>query len=117
MSKKVTDEQIMTLILTGKTQRQIADEVGLSVSHVCRRINRPDFQSLLAVYRRQVVQNTLTELTAHSQKAVKTLTELMDDKNAFVRFNSASRVLSLIQDFTVQIDLMKELQEIKEQQM
>ena len=116
MHKKVTDEQIMTLLLSGRTQTQIAEEVGLSVSHICRRINKPDFQSMLTVYRRQVVENTLTELTAHSQKAVRTLAELMNDKNSFVRFNAASRILSLIQDFTVQVDLIREIQLLKEQQ-
>jgi len=113
---KVTDEQIMIHLLNGKTQRQIAEEVGLSVTHVCRRINRPDFQSRMSVYRKQVVDSSLTQLTTHAQKSIQVLAELLDDKNAFVRFNSASRILSLIQDFTAQVDLMKEIQELKEQQ-
>lgn len=40
---------------------------------------------------------------------------ILDDRNSFVRFNSASRILSLIQDFTAQVDLMKEIQQLKEQ--
>ena len=94
--QKVTDEQILILLLSGKTQRQIASETGLSVTHVCRRINRPDFQSKMTVYRKQVVEDSLTQLTAHAQKSIQVLAELLDDKNSFVRFNSASRILSLI---------------------
>lgn len=70
----------------------------------------------MSVYRKQVVDSSLTQLTTHAQKSIQVLAELLDDKNAFVRFNSASRILSLIQDFTAQVDLMKEIQELKEQQ-
>lgn len=116
MQKKVEDAQIISLLISGKTQTEISKEVGLSLSHLNRRIHRPDFQTQLTEYRKQIIQNTLTELTSHSQKAVRVLAMLMDAPNDFVKFNSASRILSLVQDYTCQVDLMLEIEQLKEQQ-
>lgn len=113
---KVSDEELLTLCLSGMTQRQIATKLGMSQPQVCRRMNKPEFQSLLGDHRKQCVDSVMTQLVDASQEAVKVLVELMQDRNPFARFSAASRILALTQDYTVQKDLISEVERIKEEQ-
>ena len=102
MAKKVDDKTLLAMCLTGQTQTQI-----------CRRINTDDFQTMLSQYRKRVLDGILTDLTANAQKSVKTLVRLLDNRNAFVQFNAASKILSMAQEYGIQKDLMRDIEDLK----
>ena len=113
---KVSNEELLALCLSGKSQRQIAKELGMTQAQVCKRMNRPEFQERLSECRKQQLDNVLGSLMRSSMKAVETLTAILDDKNVFARYSAASRILALVQDYSVQRDLLTELEKLKEMQ-
>lgn len=117
ITKKVDDKTLLCMCLTGKTQTAIAKELGMTKVQICKRVNTPEFQALLSDYRKRIIDGVLTDLVAHSQKAVKTLVALLDDKSAFVRLNAACRIISITQDFTVQRDLLADIEKLKSDRM
>ena len=114
MGKKVDDQTILALVLTGQTQTAIAKELHMSKSQLCNRINNSDFQEQLYEYRKRVIEGILTELVAYSQKSVMTIVALLDDENPYLRLQAASKILSMAETLSVQRDIMRELDEWKE---
>ena len=112
---KVDDKTLLALCLTGKTQTEIAKTLGMTKTQICRRINTDDFQTMLSDYRRRVLDGILTDLTANAQKSVATLVKLLDNENPFVQFNAASKILSMAQEYGIQKDIMRDIEELKRQ--
>ena len=113
MAKKVDDKTLLALCLTGKTQTEIARTLGMTKAQICRRINTEDFQTMLSQYRKRVLDGILTDLTANAQKSVLTLVKLLDNENPFVQFNAASKILSMAQEYGIQKDLMRDIEDLK----
>ena len=116
MQKKLDDYTLLTLCLEGRTQSSIAEEYGLTLSQVCRRINAPKFQEKLSAHRKSVLDSVLSTLTHASSEAVQTLVDLLQSENGYLRFSAASRILSLVQDLCIQNDMLKEIEAIKKSQ-
>lgn len=116
MKKKLSDETLLTLILSGVKQAEIAREYDMSTAYLCRRVNAPEFQKQLSQHRKAVLDSCLSKLTDSAGEAVTVLSELLHHKNGYLRFSAASRILSLIQDFSVQEDLLKQIEELKKSQ-
>lgn len=114
MQMKVADDELLALCLTGKSQRQIADTLGMTTTQINRRVNTPEFQMLLSEFRHKILDGIVSSLIAESQKAVATLAALLDDENSFCRLQAASKILSLAQDFTIQYDILTEIRQLKE---
>lgn len=113
---KADDTTLLTLCLSGKTQTQIAKELGMTKTQVCRRINSDNFQGLLSQYRKKVLDGVLTELTANAYKSVQTLVALLDDPNSFARLQSACKILALAQEYGIQKDLLEDVRQWKQTQ-
>ncbi|MBQ6360955.1 MAG: hypothetical protein IJJ25_07420 [Lachnospiraceae bacterium] len=116
MKKKLDDYTLLSLCLAGKTQSQIAEEYGLTLSQVCRRINAPKFQEQLSQHRKAILDSVLSTLTHASSEAVQTLVDLLHHDNGYLRFSAASRILSLVQDLCIQNDMLREIEAIKKSQ-
>lgn len=114
MTKKVDDKTLLALCLTGKTQTQIAKELGMTKAQICRRINTDDFQTMLSDYRKKVLDGVLTDLTAHAQKSVQTIVQLLDNENPYIQLQAACKILSMSQDYGIQKDLMRDIEAWKE---
>ncbi len=115
MTKKVDDKTLLALCLTGKTQTQIAKELGMTKAQICRRINTDDFQTMLSDYRKKVLDGVLTDLTAHAQKSVQTIVQLLDNENPYIQLQAACKILSMSQDYGIQKDIMRDIEAWKEE--
>ena len=116
MPKKIKDDDLLVMMLSGKSQAAIAQELNTTKWTVSRRVHEPEFQEMLSQYRRRIVDGIITALIANSQKAVDVLVELLDSDIPKIRFNAAAKILDLTQNFTTERDLMTELEKIKEAQ-
>ena len=111
---KATDDQLLSMMLSGQSQADIARELNMSKQQVCRRVNTEEFQSMLSDYRQRVLDGVYADLNANARKAVDVLVSLLDDPNAFVRYNAACKILNSVQEYGLQRDLMKDIQDLKE---
>ena len=114
MSKRIDDNTLLALALTGMTQTAIAKELGVTKTAICRRMKTDAFQELLSTYRKKVLDGVLTDLTANAQKSVQTLVELLDSENDFIRLHAAVKVLSMSQEYSIQKDLLSDVDEWKQ---
>ena len=113
---KIDNETLLAKLLSGQSQADIARELGMSKVQVCRRVNTEEFQSMLSDYRQRVLDGVYADLNANARKAVDVLVSLLDDPNAFVRYNAACKILNSVQEYGLQRDLMKDIQDLKESQ-
>jgi hypothetical protein len=113
---KASNEELLAMMLSGQTQADIARELGMTKQQVCRRVNTPQFQDMLSMHRQKVIDSVFANLTANTKKAADTLVKLLDDKNPFVQYNSACKILSTVQDISLMKDLMKDIADLKEAQ-
>ena len=111
---KIDNETLLAKLLSGQSQADIARELGMSKVQVCRRVNTEEFQSMLSDYRQRVLDGVYADLNANARKAVDVLVSLLDDPNAFVRYNAACKILNSVQEYGLQRDLMKDIQDLKE---
>lgn len=113
MPKKISDEQLLILCLQNKTQKQIAEEFKMTPSQINRRIRSPEFSALLSDFRKKIIDGVMTDLTAAAKSAAKTLIDLLDDTNPFIRLQASCKILSLAQEYSIQCDIIKEINELK----
>ena len=113
---KVSDEQLLSMLLSGSTQADICRELGMCKQQVSKRVNSPQIQEMLSEYRQKVLDGVFTDLTANTRKAADTLVKLLDHKNAFVQYNAACKILSTVTDISLMKDLMKDIADLKEAQ-
>ena len=111
---KATDDQLLSMMLSGQSQADIARELNTSKQQVCRRVNTEEFQSLLSQYRRKILDSVYADLTANARKAVDVLVQLLDNPNPFVQYNSACKILNTLTDYSVAQDLFRDIEELKE---
>lgn len=111
---KATDDQLLSMMLSGQSQADIARELNMSKQQVCRRVNTEEFQSLLSQYRRKILDSVYADLTANARKAVDVLVQLLDNPNPFVQYNAACKILNTLADYSVAQDLFRDIEELKE---
>lgn len=115
-TRRVSDDDLLRLAVTGISKRQIAKEVGMTPTAVTNRFKEPELAQKLAECRRMMLDSVITKLTANTERAVDVLAELLESDNPFVQFNAASKILSMSQDYQLQHDLMQEVERLKEAQ-
>ena len=113
-ARRVSDDDLIRLAITGISKRQIAKEVGMTPTAVTNRFKEPELAQKLAECRKMMLDSVITKLTANSERAVDVLAELLESENPFVQFNAASKILSMSQDYALQHDLMEEIERLKE---
>lgn len=113
---KVSDQELMVAVLSGESQRSIAQRYGLTESTVSKRVHKQAFRNQLAEYRSAMIDTTLTELNVYAKKAVSTLGELLESENDFARLQAAMKILDYLQSYNYQNDLLRQIREMKELQ-
>lgn len=113
---KISDEELMVAVLSGESQRSIAQRYNMTESSVSKRVHRPSFTSQLAEYRSEMIDSTLTALNTYSIDAVKALGGLLNSENDFAKLQAAVKILEFLQNYSYQNDLLRQIRELKELQ-
>ena len=114
MAKKADNHTILALILSGYTQVDISKKLGVTKATICKRVKTPEFQSMLAEYRRKIIDGQLAYISANIRKATETLVDLLDDENSFVRLHAASKLINMAQDIRLETDVLPDMEWLEE---
>lgn len=114
MARKISDEDLALAILTTHSQAEASQMLGCTVQTVCKRTKNTEFQALFQKYRKSVFDKISNQFVSNSQQAVDVLVNLLDSPNENTRYNSASRILSLAQDFVTTADILERLDRLEQ---
>lgn len=112
----VDDYVLACAMLSSKTQREAAEKVGINETRFGRLIKTPEYQKALTQARRDMFAITTSKLVQASTKAVEVLTKQLTDKNPYVQYNAASKILQLTGDNIDREEIIERLNRIEEKQ-
>ena len=95
--QKGKQEQVITLLLAGKTQKDAATEVGVAEETVSRWMKgNADFVATLNARRRELWGANAQRLRSLAGKAIKTLEGLLESENEAMQLRAASEILKAV---------------------
>ena len=112
MGKHITDEELLNAIMSTGTQKEASELLGISEQTVCNRIQKESFKTLLFTYRRDLFDVTSNRIVSSSKKALETLVALLDSDSEMVRYNTATKILSLGQQYVASQDILKRIDNV-----
>lgn len=112
---KLNNEQLLTAyVQNGFNLSETAKALGVCRQTVAKRVQTPEFQELLTIYRKNLFQSASQQLLEATTKSSATLIKLLNSKNENIRLQSAVKILNIASDTTVIDDLQQELNSLKE---
>ena len=112
----MTDNQLVTALLTHATIKQASEEVGLSEQAVYSRLRKPDFREKLQNARDNQFQVISSKLEDANFKALDTLIKILDDKevSAGIKVRASQTLLDLSLKNREQADIISRIQNLEE---
>ena len=113
---RITDNQLISALLSCPTIKQASDEVGLSEQAVYSRLRKPDFREKLQNARNDQFQVISSKLEDANFRALDTLINILDDKEvgAGVKVRAAQTLLDLSLKNREQADIISRIQNLEE---
>lgn len=113
---RVTDNQLISALLSSATIKQASDEVGLSEQAVYSRLRKGDFRIKLQNARNDQFQVISSKLEDANFKALDTLVRILDDKetSAGIKVRAAQTLLDLSLKNREQADIITRIQNLEE---
>lgn len=113
---RVTDNQLISALLSCPTIKQASESVGLSEQSVYSRLRKPDFREKLQNARTTQFQVISSKLEDANFKALDTLISVLDDKetSAGIRVKAAQMLLDLSLKNREQADILTRIQNLEE---
>jgi hypothetical protein len=103
-------ETIATLLVTGRSVRDIANKTGVSERTIHRWLSNEEYCAYLRGLRREILSQALNRLTTVSTAAVSTLVVLMKpDQRDIVRLNAAKSILESVVAIQKHVDFDERL--------
>ena len=101
----VTNEQIISALMTHSTVEAAADAVGMSRRAIYSRMKGRGFNLIFQQAREGIIQGATAALQAHISDAVQTIAEIMQDPEnpASVRLQAAALILTQADKFTARV--------------
>lgn len=81
-TQTVSDEQIITALMTAGTAQKAAEMCGISPRTLYSRMNARSFQELHRAVKADILRKAVYELNSRMTEAVNTISEIMLDKEA-----------------------------------
>ena len=112
---KVTDEQLVTAIMTHISNRKAAAALGISERQFYNRTSSPAFKEKLTRARGRVMDNAVALLTGRMNEAIGTMVIIMRDEEAppQTRLNAASAIMGNVLRLTERCDILERLDELE----
>lgn len=112
---RVTDNQLISALLSSATIKQASDEVGLSEQAVYSRLRKGDFRIKLQNARNDQFQVISSKLEDANFKALDTLVRILDDKetSAGIKVRAAQTLLDLSLKNREQADIISRIQNLE----
>lgn len=109
------DEQLIQALLTNRTIKEAAAEIGRSENQVYRRVKQPAFVEKYEAARRQLLHKTTAEIQVHLSTAVQTMVNVMndDDSSPQVRLNAADCIMKNAMKLTEITDILQRLDRLE----
>lgn len=113
---RVTDNALISALLSSATIKQASDEVGLSEQAVYSRLRKPDFREKLQNARNDQFQVISSKLEDANFLALDTLIKILDDKevSAGVKVRASQTLLDLSLKNREQIDVISRIENLEE---
>ena len=113
---RVTDNQLISALLTHATIKQASESVGLSEQSVYSRLRKPDFREKLQNARDNQFQVISSKLEDANFKALDTLIKILDDKevSAGIKVRASQTLLDLSLKNREQADIISRIQNLEE---
>ena len=113
---RVTDNQLISALLSCPTIKLASDEVGLSEQSIYSRLRKPDFREKLQNARNDQFQVISNKLENANFKALDTLLKILDDEtvSAGVKVRASQTLLDLSLKNREQADIIARIQILEE---
>lgn len=113
---RVTDNQLISALLSSATIKQASDEVGLSEQAVYSRLRKVDFRTKLQNARTTQFQVISSKLEDANFKALNTLVSVLDDSevSAGIKVRASQTLLDLSLKNREQIDVISRIENLEE---
>lgn len=113
---RVTDNQLISALLSSATIKQASDEVGLSEQAVYSRLRKVDFRTKLQNARNDQFQVISSKLEDANFKALNALVGILDDSevSAGIKVRASQTLLDLSLKNREQIDVISRIENLEE---
>ena len=113
---RVTDNALISAILTCPTIRDASASVGLSEQSVYSRMRKPEFRQRLQIERDNKFQAISSKIEDANFRALNTLVSILDDEtvSAGIRVRASQTLLDLSLKNREQIDVISRIQNLEE---
>ena len=113
---RVTDNQLISALLSSATIKQASESVGLSEQSVYSRLRKPDFRTKLQNARNDQFQVISSKLEDANFKALDTLINILDDSevSAGIKVKASQTLLDLSLKNREQIDVISRIENLEE---
>lgn len=110
------DDRLIAALASGRTYQQSADEAGVSLRTVNRRMSDPEFRELVRAARSQLLDAATGRLAHAATAAVDALSDLAENAESEVaRVSAAKALVNLIIPLGERIDFEERLCKLEEQ--
>ena len=113
---KVTDEQLVTAIMTHVSNKKAAAALGISERQFYNRTSSPAFKEKLTRARGRVMDNAVALLTGRMNEAIGTMVIIMRDEEAppQTRLNAADTILRNSMKLSERVDILERLDALED---
>lgn len=107
---KVSDEEIVSALLTSSTNEQAAKKIGLSVTQLYRRMKTEAFKNRYSVAKQQIFEIVLEKAQLALSEALDTMIDVMRDQNSGqqIKLNAAVALVNTATRLQKSANLEKE---------
>lgn len=115
--KNVSDEQIVSALMSTPTMKEAAEMVGISTRALYDRMSDGEFQGLYKAAKAELMRRTVMDLNNKIGVAIETIVQIMDDENVnpAVRLQAAQTIMNNAGKFTERLQAT-ETEQIRQQE-
>lgn len=110
------DQIMIELAARGSSQKEIAEQVGITPRHVARELSKPKFKRAIRQFCRDLFENRMRHVQGHWDKMEKCFVDILDDDKAqtFAKIAAATQIRSMCFQAR-EFDIEDELDELRQE--